>query len=98
MLLHGLGNNYKSWSFVLERIDYTKWQVIALDLLGFGDAPKPSIAYTPKDHASAVMTTLDSLGIEKAVFAGYSMGCIVAIEIASRWPGRVAGYSYYCGR
>lgn len=89
VLLHGLGNNYKSWSFVLEHIDYTKWRVIALDLLGFGDAPKPSVAYTPEDHANAVMATLDSLGIEKAVFAGHSMGCIVAIEIASRWPNRV---------
>ncbi len=89
VLLHGLGNNYKSWSYALEHIDYTKWRVIVLDLLGFGDAPKPDVHYAPKDHAGAIIATLDKLGIEKAVFAGHSMGCIVAIEIAHSWPERV---------
>lgn len=89
VLLHGLGNNYKSWEYVLEHIDYTRWRVIALDLLGFGDAPKPNVAYTPTDHADAVAATLDKLGIKKAVFAGHSMGCLVAIEIAHAWPERV---------
>lgn len=89
VLLHGLGNNHKSWEFVLEHLDYKKWRVIALDLLGFGDAPKPDVDYTPNDHADAVLATLDSLDIEKAVFAGHSMGCIVAINLAHRYPKRV---------
>lgn len=91
VLLHGLGNNYKSWSYVLEHIDYTKWRVIALDLLGFGDAPKPNIKYTPRAHADAVMATLDKLGVKKATFAGHSMGCIVALELAAEWPERSSG-------
>ncbi len=89
VLLHGLGNNYKSWSYVLEHLDYTRWRVITLDLLGFGDAPKPDVAYTPQDHADAVLATLDDLGIDTAVIAGHSMGCIVAIDIAYRHPKRV---------
>lgn len=88
VLLHGLGNNHKSWSYVLDHIDYTKWRVIALDLLGFGDAPKPDVTYSPKDQAEAVIATLDTLNIKKAVFAGHSMGCLVAIEIAQLWPSR----------
>lgn len=90
ILLHGLGNNHKSWSYVLEHIDYTKWHVIVPDLLGFGDAPKPDVQYTPKDHADAVLATLDSLGIDTAVIAGHSMGCLVAIDIAHRHPRRVS--------
>lgn len=89
VLLHGLGNNHKSWEFVLEHIDYTKWRVIVPDLLGFGDAPKPEGAYTPEDHADAVLATLDDLGIKQAVIAGHSMGCLVAIDIAHRYPQRV---------
>jgi pimeloyl-ACP methyl ester carboxylesterase len=89
ILLHGLGNNHKSWSYVLEHLDYTKWRVIVPDLLGFGDAPKPDIEYTPKDHADAVVAMLDALGIDEAVIAGHSMGCIVAITIAHRHPERV---------
>lgn len=91
VLLHGLGNNYKSWSYVLEHIDYTKWRGIVLDLLGVGDAPKPKIKYTPSAHAEAVVQTLKKLGIQKATFAGHSMGCIVAIEIAAEWPELVDG-------
>lgn len=89
VLLHGLGNNYKSWSYALKRINYKKYRVIVLDLLGFGDASKPNIEYTPKDHAEAVIATLDALGIETSVVAGHSMGGIVAIEIAHHWPERV---------
>lgn len=89
VLLHGLGNNHTTWQYALEHIDYTKWRVIVPDLLGFGDAPKPqNIKYTPRDHTEAVMATLDKLGIDKATFAGHSMGCIVAIDIASEWPER----------
>jgi len=62
VLLHGLGNNYRSWTYVLEKLDDTKNRVIALDLLGFGDAPKPAgILYTTDDHAAAVIGTLDRL-------------------------------------
>lgn len=89
VLLHGLGNNSQSWEYALEHLDYKKWRVIVVDLLGFGDAPKPKIDYTPKVHAEAVIETLNALQIEDAVFAGHSMGCIVAIEIADRYPERV---------
>jgi pimeloyl-ACP methyl ester carboxylesterase len=85
VLLHGLGNNYKSWSYVLKHIDDSV-RVIAVDLLGFGDAPKPDVEYTPADHAAAVLHTLDSLGIQKALIAGHSMGCLVAIEVAHQRP------------
>lgn len=90
VLLHGLGNNSGSWSYVLEHLDYTRNHVIALDLLGFGDAPKPKdIEYTPAEHAEAVIATLDKLDIKNAVLAGHSMGCIVAIEVAHRRPDLV---------
>lgn len=92
VLLHGLGNNYKSWSFVLDHIDYTKNRIIALDLLGFGDAPKPKDSrYTAADHAAAVTHTLHQLGIKKSVLAGHSMGCIVAIEAVKQSPNMVRG-------
>lgn len=88
ILIHGLGNNHKSWNFVLEHLDFTKWRVITLDLLGFGDAPKPDISYRPQEHAAAIIQRLDALGIHQAVFAGHSMGCVIAIEIAHAYPER----------
>ncbi len=89
VLLHGLGNNHQSWEYVLQHVDYAKWRVIVPDLLGFGDAPKPDVQYTPEDHADAVLATIDDLGIDEVVIAGHSMGCLVAIDIAHRHPARV---------
>lgn len=82
VLLHGLGNNYRSWTYVLEKFDASRNRVIALDLLGFGDAPKPTnIRYTTDDHADAVIATLDGLGVTDATIAGHSMGCLVAARV-----------------
>lgn len=90
VLLHGLGNNYRSWTFVLRKLNYKKVRVVAFDLLGFGDAPKPKDSdYTPKDHAEAVIRTIDTLGLKDVIVAGHSMGCIVAIEVAKQRPDLV---------
>jgi pimeloyl-ACP methyl ester carboxylesterase len=92
VLLHGLGNNYKSWSYVLDQINYRTQRVIALDLLGFGDAPKPSskdCEYTPEVHADAVIAALDKLKVKEVVIAGHSMGCIVAVAVAKKRPDLV---------
>jgi pimeloyl-ACP methyl ester carboxylesterase len=90
VLLHGLGNNFKSWTYVLDNLDMSKNTVLAIDLLGFGDAKKPNdIDYTPADHAKAVIETLERRGIQHALVAGHSMGCIVATEIAKLRPDMV---------
>lgn len=87
VLIHGLGNNHKSWTYVLENIDYTKNRVIAFDLLGFGEADKPdTIDYSVSDHAEAVINTLDELSLKAVVISGHSMGSLVAIELAKKRP------------
>ena len=90
VLLHGLGNNYKSWTYVLEHLEYSKNTIIALDLLGFGDAHKPQNSdYSASDHADAVIKTLDENAITHAIIVGHSMGCIVATEVARKRPDLV---------
>ncbi len=87
VLIHGLGNNYRSWTYVLDNFDYKANKIIALDLLGFGDAAKPSnCEYTAEDHADAVIRALDGIGVKNAVISGHSMGSIVATEIARKRP------------
>lgn len=91
VLIHGLGNNFESWTYALENFDYSKNMIIAIDLLGFGDAQKPSDAkYTVSDHADAVIKTLDELSISNALISGHSMGCLIAAEIAVQRPDLVS--------
>ena len=90
VLIHGLGNNFKSWTYILENIDYNRNKVVTFDLLGFGDAEKPSDCdYSVSDHADAVIATLDELEVKNAVIAGHSMGCLVAVEVSQKRPDLV---------
>lgn len=61
------------------------------DLPGFGAAPPPVDSMTMDDYARFAVTRLDALGIEKATFAGLSMGGYVCFAALRLFPERVAG-------
>lgn len=87
VLLHGIASNHRSWGYVLPHIKNDS-RVIALDLLGFGQSPKPEEnEYTVQEHARAVLATLHKLRVRgPIVLAGHSMGGLVAVEIAKQRP------------
>ena len=66
--------------------------VIALDLLGFGRSPKPSILkYDRDDHINYILGTLDKIGIKTPItLVGHSMGALLALSLASKYPDRVS--------
>jgi pimeloyl-ACP methyl ester carboxylesterase len=51
----------------------------------------PRLASTMADYAARTLQIMDSLGIEKAVLIGESMGGMITQEIALSHPERVAG-------
>ena len=62
-------------------------RLIAIDLLGFGDSPKPASGYSARDHADAVASCLHELAVaEPAVIVGHSMGTLVALALARYHP------------
>ncbi|HUP47312.1 MAG TPA: alpha/beta hydrolase [Thermoanaerobaculia bacterium] len=61
------------------------------DLAGFGAAPPPRRDYSMDDYGRDVLAALDQLGIERAVFAGLSMGGYICFAIARLAPGRMEG-------
>jgi pimeloyl-ACP methyl ester carboxylesterase len=61
------------------------------DLSGFGAAPPPVTPMTMDDYARVAVTRLDALGIEKATFAGFSMGGYICFAALRLFPERVAG-------
>ncbi len=88
VLLHGLASNSNAWKHLARQADYDKWRIIAFDLLGFGESPKPGwLDYNIDHHARAVATTIKSIKLNHPVIlVGHSMGCLVAIHLAEKYP------------
>jgi pimeloyl-ACP methyl ester carboxylesterase len=99
VLLHGFPLDHRMWADVVDLMpgDPT---ILAPDLPGFGQSPTgPDIAETlgtsnaPSIEvmADGVVAALRASGVNRAVVAGLSMGGYVAMAIAERHPGLLAG-------
>lgn len=87
VFIHGIGNTLHSWDEVAAKLPKNV-QAIGIDLLGFGKSPKPSWAiYNAKTQARSVGMTLLGLKLAKRpVLVGHSLGALVSVEIAKRYP------------
>lgn len=90
VLLHAIGLARLSWEWVLPRLAERR-RAWAFDLLGFGESDKPPDAdYRVTAQADRIVAALDSLGVEKAVWVGNSMGATISLAAAVRHPERVS--------
>jgi len=64
------------------------YRIITIDLLGFGKSPQPAWAtYDARRQARAVVATYLRLRIRgRVIIVGHSLGALVAVEIARRYP------------
>jgi pimeloyl-ACP methyl ester carboxylesterase len=90
VLIHGLASNMGFWRYNIPALDASGLRVIAVDLPGYGKSSKPfSTPYSLTFYSETVQALLKQLGIEKAVFAGHSMGGQIAIVTALKNPAIV---------
>jgi pimeloyl-ACP methyl ester carboxylesterase len=59
------------------------------DLPGYGRSRKPSRTLTIPELASALVSFLDAVDVERAILLGNSMGCMIALEFAHEYPDRI---------
>jgi 3-oxoadipate enol-lactonase len=89
LLIHGYPLDHTIWSPQLEALD--GWRRIAPDLRGMGQSDAPDLGYGMATYASDLAALLDTLGVERVVLCGLSMGGYVAFEFLRRWRERVSG-------
>ena len=82
ILLHGLGGSAERWLKVIPLLS-SKYRVIAPDMIGFGHSDKPSVDYTIEFFAKYLSGLINSLGVNKTVLIGSSLGGQIAAEYAS---------------
>jgi len=96
LLLHGYTDSHRSFDFMRAQLPEA-WRVIAMTQRGHGRSDKPATGYAMSDLAADVAAFLDTLGIERTILVGHSMGASVAVETAARFPDRVVGLALIGG-
>ena len=89
VLLHGgLLTIELNWGALLEPFAVTR-QVVAVELQGHGRTADTDRPMTIEALAADVVALLDQLGVAQADVFGFSLGGLVAYEMAFAAPGRV---------
>lgn len=90
VLIHGFPHDRTLWLPQLDGLSDAA-RVIAPDLRGFGASRGVPEVMTMDDHARDVKALLDSLGIDRAVVCGLSMGGYIALAFAELFPDALRG-------
>lgn len=90
LLIHGYTASTAVWRTVAPLFSERGFQVVALDLIGFGYSSKPAwFDYSIQSQARVVSRFMNRLGIGKATIVGSSYGGAVASTLALDYPERV---------
>ncbi len=89
LFVHGFPLDHTIWEHQLAHLD--GWTRIAPDLRGMGQSDAPDLGYSMATYAEDLLALLNSLGVERVVLCGLSMGGYVIFEILRRARARVRG-------
>ncbi len=89
VFIHGAEHDHCVWVLQTRYLAHHGFGVLAVDLPGHGrsdGAPLDSV----EKIAGWIIAVLDAAGVAKATLIGHSMGSLIAIECAARYPDRIA--------
>lgn len=91
VLLHGIATSSANWRSTAEHLRDIPAHILGLDLLGFGESPKPDeSSYSITVHAAAVAATIKRMHFgQPVIIVGHSMGCLIAVHVAKLYPDLV---------
>lgn len=90
VLIHGLASSMGLWASIDES-QLAGVEIISYDLRGHGASERAIGAHTLAKHVADLKGLLAALSIQRAVFAGQSLGGMIALELAASNPEMVAG-------
>lgn len=92
MIANGLGGRLYAWSALLDVL-YKDYRFVTWDYRGLfdSDSPESKRRLAVVHHVEDAISILDSEGIDRAVFMGWSMGVQVSLDTAASYPERVGG-------
>jgi 3-oxoadipate enol-lactonase len=97
LLAGSLGTTLRVWDPQADALrDDHGLRVVAYDQLGHGASPVPSGPYSIAQLGERALALMDHLGLERASFAGVSIGGMVGQWLAAHAPGRVEHLVLIC--
>lgn len=88
ILIHGAGMDRTVWQFQSRNIAYRQRRVLAVDLPGHGRSEGTPPETIPQ-MADWITRFMDAAGVDSAILIGHSMGALIALDTAARYPDRV---------
>jgi pimeloyl-ACP methyl ester carboxylesterase len=87
--IHGAAHDHSVWALQSRFFAYHGWNAFAIDLPGHGKSQ--ASAFTNIEQAANwISRLLDEIGATQAALVGHSMGALIALDCASRYPGRIS--------
>ena len=86
VLIHGVGLQADAWCGQIDTLS-TEFTVMAIDMPGHGASAVPGADMTLADYSDAIAAAMP----EPALVVGHSMGAMIALDIASRFPEQIRG-------
>jgi pimeloyl-ACP methyl ester carboxylesterase len=89
LLLHGLGGDRRGLRELADALDGV--DVVVPDLPGYGASPPLAVPHTLENYAAHVEQLRLSLGLDRFVLAGHSLGASIALVYAARYGAALDG-------
>jgi 3-oxoadipate enol-lactonase len=88
ILIHGIGARRATFGRLVDGLK-DRFTCISYDLRGHGDSPVPKIRFGLDELVDDLEALRSKIGVEKAHFAGHSLGGMIGPAYARRFPSRV---------
>src|SRR5262249_20303756 len=90
VLLHTLRTQLEYFDRLIDHLDTTRVEVVAVDLPGHGRSTAPPVDYTADYFTDAIEQLLERCDLREAILTGDSIGGTIALTLAARGNSRVA--------
>jgi pimeloyl-ACP methyl ester carboxylesterase len=89
VFIHGAEHDHSVWILQTRYLAHHGRAVLAVDLPGHGRSAGPALA-SVEAMAEWIRGVLDATGVKQAALVGHSMGSLIALECAARFPDRIS--------
>lgn len=89
LFVHGWGCDHTFW-FRQAPAFRRRHRVVTVDLRGHGRSDKPQQDYTMEGFAEDLLALVGTIGLQRPVLIGHSMGGVIGLALARRWPEAIS--------